>query len=237
MRLSQLLLELHSMGVYPPELWEEYIGYFVNNDQHREYIMEHQRTYLPSKDPSNSLTARIKRGKGADLVDVDPSISPKVVSVDYLSDPEVRSKMTLGIVSGSFDLLHLGHARYMDKSKEYFQGKPNPKLCALTLSDKHIREKKGERTPIMNINERLEMICGVECVDYAIVLKESNCLVTLAKLKPDYFLKAERDAIWGIVKQEEDLVESYGGSVVIFPKGPSGGRTTGQIIEKVLRGD
>lgn len=224
------------MRVYPPELWEEYIGYFVGSDQHRKYIMEHQETYQPPKDPSNSLTARIKSGKGVDPAEVDYSISPKIVSVDFLSDPEVRGKMTMGIVSGAFDLFHLGHARYMHEAKRYLQESPNPKLCALTLSDKHIRDKKGERTPIMNINERLEMIAGMTAVDYVIPLVEPDCLVALGSIKPDYFLKSGRDRLQGIVEREEDLVKSYGGSVIILPPGPPGGRTTGQIIDEVLRG-
>lgn len=237
MNINQLLLELHGMGIYSVEEWEEYIGYFSSSDQHMRYIAKHQGTYHPPEDPSKSLTARIKRGKGVDIVDVDTSISPKVISIDYLSDPQIKDRITLGIVSGCFDLLHLGHARYMNKAKEYTQGQSNSKLCVLTLSDQNIREKKGERTPIMNINERLEMIGGIAAVDYVIPLVEPNCLAALEKIRPEYFLKAPKDKVQEIVNQEEEFVRSYGGSVVILPRGPPGGRTTGQIIDKVLSGD
>lgn len=236
MRLNQLLLELHSMEIYPPEPWDEYIGYFLESDQIRAYIREHQKAYQPSKDPAYSLTARIKSGKGVNQTEVDYSISPKIVTVGFLSDPELRGKMTLGIVSGAFDLLHLGHARYMHEAKGYFSERPNPKLCALTLSDKNITEKKGERTPIMNINERLEMIAGMAAVDYVIPLVEPDCLAALGRIKPDYFLKAGRDSSQGIVKREVDLVASYGGAVIILVPGSPCGGTTGKIIDKVLRG-
>jgi len=224
------------MGIYPPKLWDEYIGYFLESGKLREYIRENQEIYHPSEDPASSLTARIKSGKGVNQSEVDYSISPKIVSVDFLSDQEVRGKMTLGIVSGAFDLLHLGHARYMNEAKRYFRESPNPKLCAMTLSDKHIREKKGERTPIMNINERLEMIAGITAVDYVIPLREPDCLVALGSIKPDYFLKAGRDSSQGIVKREVDLVASYGGAVIILAPGSPCGGTTGKIIDRVLRG-
>ncbi len=234
MRLNELLLEIKKFDVYSPEAWEEYISCFVNNKELRRYIEHHSGTYQPYEDPAKSLIPRIRRGRGADPADVDSSLAPKVVTIDDLSDPEVRTEITLGIVSGSFDLLHLGHVRYMLYAKKYLKDYHNPKLCALTLSDEHIRAKKGERTPIMNINERLKMICGVECIDYAIALEEPNCLVALGALRPEYFFKAQKDRADGIVNQETLLVESYGGSVIISPPGPPGGQSTGQIIQKVF---
>ncbi len=233
MMFREIILCIRDLDFYTREQLEEYISYFEDADILKAYLREH------SKKENNKLLMRIKSRVGSNPVIPDYNASPKIVKLEYLLSKNIREGMTLGVVSGSFDLLHIGHLMGMVYSKHFLEQYKNPKLCALTLSDENIRAKKGETRPILNLNERLEMISNVGCVDYVIPLKEPNCLVALGKIKPDYFFKNTADKSQDIVRTEMDLVESYDGSVVIFPPEQGRGKSTthiiGEVLEKLMR--
>ena len=226
-KLKEILFEIHNLKFYSPEEQHEYISYFSQKEEILRYITEQTRQ------TKNRILSRIKEGKGVTPIATDTSISNKITTSSHLSALRTTEKITLGIVSGCYDLLHLGHLRGLAYAKQLLERYPNPVLCALTLSDENIRIKKGDSRPILNLNERLEMICGVACVDYVIPLEEPNCLAVLETVKPDYFFKAERDTEQDIVRQEIGLVESSGGKVVVFP--PDSGRSisTTEMIEAI----
>ncbi|MBU2592013.1 MAG: hypothetical protein ABH867_00535 [Patescibacteria group bacterium] len=236
MKLKEILLGVRNLDLYTPEEWQEYISYFSSSNEILSYIAEQSANPQVPRDLSKSLLLRIKGGKGATSIPIDIGTSDKITDSNYLANPEVRARITLGIVSGCYDLLHLRHIRSVIYAKQFLRQYEHPRLCVLILSDENIGTKKGNSRPILNINERLEMICGINCVDYVIPLREPNCLTVLEKVKPDYFFKARKDNAQAIVKQEIDLVESCGGRVVIFP--PASGRSfsTTKIIETVLKG-
>lgn len=229
MNLTDWLSEIKNLDAYLPAEWQEYVGYFA---QAQPAECENQQQ--PAQPPSKSLAERIKCRKGAAPATPNMAISPKIVNADYLCGPELRSGITLGVVSGCYDLLHLGHVRSMFYAKKFLGFFPHPRLCALTLSDETIRDKKGAARPILDLNERLEMLCGVACVDYVIPLKEPNCLKVLEKTKPDYFFKATSDDMQGIVKMEVDLVESHNGAVVYFYGLQHRRMSTSSLIDMVL---
>jgi D-beta-D-heptose 7-phosphate kinase/D-beta-D-heptose 1-phosphate adenosyltransferase len=226
MNLKQILLEIKNLDIYSPDEWEEYLSYFENMGKILPYCEENV-----SKDSPRTLFERIKNGQGANSENVNADISPKIISVAYLSEPKVRSPITLGVVSGSFDLLHIGHIRGFVFARQFLGQYSNPKLCALTLSDESISAKKGQSRPVLNLNERLAMLCGVRCIDYVIPLKEPNCLSVLEEIEPDYFFKASTDTIQDIVRMEISLVESGRGSVIFMP--PSNSISTTKLINIV----
>jgi len=222
---EELVRAIRDLGAYTPKQWEEYLGFFDDGDGLCAYLAE-----CPGPRP-NHLLHRILSGSGARPARPDRSL-PKVVAPGFF-DRGTRAGMTLGVVSGCFDLLHLGHAWGMRYAKEFIAGRPNPRLCAMTLSDEHIKAKKGPGRPIMDLAERLAMITAVKFVDYAIPLEQPNCLATLDELRPDYFFKSTADHAQGIVLEEMNLVRSHGGTVVYFPGGDPEGKSTSMMIEVV----
>ena len=225
MTLSQILLEIKNMDIYSPDEWDEYLSFFENMEKILQYLENN------SKDSSGTFFERIKSGQAVNTENVNANISPKITNPSHLSKTKKKSPMTLGVVSGSYDLLHLGHIRGFVFAKQFLEQYPNPKLCALVLSDKSIRAKKGRNRPILNINERLEMLHGVRCLDHIIPLEEPDCLTVLEEIMPDYFFKNQTDATQDIVMAEINSVKSNGGSIVIFPS-PKNFSTT-RLIETV----
>jgi bifunctional ADP-heptose synthase (sugar kinase/adenylyltransferase) len=242
MRINELLIEIRDLNLYSKEEWEEYISNFNEFANLPEY--KYNDKYNDKYNKQDNIVQRIKSQLGSNQkVDLNISnISGKVIAPETLNDHIQKNKITLGIVSGCYDLMHLGHVRSMNYAKGFLEKHPNPKLCVLTLSDNNIRIKKGVERPILNINERLELICGIGCVDYVVPLEDPNCLSVLDMLKPKYFFKMNADRQQDIVRREMELVESYGGSVEIIPKRPQeqnkGISTTSAIhtvLEKLMR--
>ncbi len=227
MKTKEIIRDIKRLEVYTPEQFAEYIGYFRQRNELLDYLT--QVTTTP-----NEIERRTQMGEGAGLVDLDYSLSRRVTSTDFLME-NLREGFILGIISGCFDLLHLGHVRGMAYARQFLNQYPNFLLVTLTLSDINIRAKKGEGRPVLNVNERLDMICNVECVDYVIPLQEPNCLTVLGELRPNYFFKANADRSQEIVRMEIELVESQGGNVVVFPSRPDAEvKSTTQIIESIV---
>ena len=227
MRFREIIRDIRGLGVYTPELFSEYVSYFSDGNGVLEYLSEQ------GSDAVNGVAGRIQTMQGASPVEPDYVLSNKILR-NNLPAGVKKETATVGIVSGCFDLLHLGHIRGISYAKQFLRQYPNSLLIALTLSDENIRAKKGESRPILNLNERLEMLCNVECVDYVIPLEEPNCLVILDRLRPDHFFKAHADRSQDIVRKEVELVESYGGKRVIFPTRPDGVKSTTKLIESVV---
>ncbi|MBI4232018.1 hypothetical protein HY605_02195 [Candidatus Peregrinibacteria bacterium] len=231
MDAREIVRDIYRLGMYTPEQFVEYVGHFRKCDGLLGYITQPTTT-------SNEIEQRIQARRGATPVDPNYGLSERVTSVDLLRESQ-RDGATLGIVSGCFDLLHLGHVRGMTYAKQFLSHYNHPLLVALTLSDAHVRAKKGESRPVLNINERLDMICRVACVDYVIPLEEPNCLTVLRELQPEYFFKTNADRSQEIVRREIEVVESQSGSVITFPPRPdtssdTGVKSTTRMIESVL---
>ncbi len=235
MNIKQLLPEIKNLGVYSTDEWKEYTSHFINGEE----IIEKHLQKVGKRPEACTIAERIRSGKGAYAKHIDCIVSNKVVDEVYISDLRSRNKttlnkMTLGVVSGSYDLLHLGHLAGFAYAKQFLAVHNNPALCALVLSDKSIRDKKGESRPILNLNERIEMLRYVRCIDYIIPLAEPNCLTALAILEPNYFFKDAADTSQGIVEQEKKLVDLRGGSVITFPDSSVKYISTTKLIEMVL---
>jgi len=128
--------------------------------------------------------------------------------------------------SGAFDILHIGHVRYLEEAK-----KMGDILIILLNSDSSVREFKGTKRPIVPENERAEMLASLECVDYIIIFSESKPLGLLKEIEPDFHVKGGT-FIPERVKEEKELVESWGGKHITLPE--IKGLSTTNIVKKIL---
>jgi len=87
-------------------------------------------------------------------------------------------------VNGCFDLLHGGHASYLEEAATH----GDLLVCGVN-SDASVRELKGEGRPICNEEERLAVLAALRCVDYLIVFEEQTCERLLRTLRPDVHAK------------------------------------------------
>jgi rfaE bifunctional protein nucleotidyltransferase chain/domain len=90
-------------------------------------------------------------------------------------------KKKIVLTQGSFDMVHIGHARYCEKAKSY-----GDVLIVGVDSDKKVRERKGPERPIVPEDERLEMLVHLRAVDFVVLKKLEAPKWELIKLvKPD----------------------------------------------------
>jgi D-beta-D-heptose 7-phosphate kinase / D-beta-D-heptose 1-phosphate adenosyltransferase len=127
--------------------------------------------------------------------------------------------------NGCFDLLHVGHVRYLQEARE--QGSC---LVVAINSDASISRLKGPDRPIIGADERAEMLGALECVDYVTVFDEDTPENLLTLLKPETLVKGGSTSV--VVGRE--IVEGYGGVVQTLQL--VDGLSTTNIIDRIVNG-
>ena len=134
---------------------------------------------------------------------------------------------TVVATGGCFDLLHAGHARTLAAAR-----KLGDCLIVCLNSDASVRRLKGEERPIMNQEDRAELLLALECVDAVLVFDESTPETALERLRPDIWVKGGDYTADQL--PEARLLQSWGGQTVTVPYYPARS-TTGlaAALEKV----
>jgi D-beta-D-heptose 7-phosphate kinase/D-beta-D-heptose 1-phosphate adenosyltransferase len=133
---------------------------------------------------------------------------------------------TLVFTNGVFDLLHLGHVRYLAEA-----GALGDLLLVAINSDRTVRDLKGKGRPITNENERAEILAALRQVDYVTIFDDISPRALIARLLPDVLVKGGDYNLHEIHGREE--VEAAGGRVVSLPF--IEGASTSAIIERMKR--
>jgi len=130
------------------------------------------------------------------------------------------------LANGCFDLLHVGHVRYLAEAKSL-----GDVLVVGVNGDRSVRQLKGKGRPLMPESARAELVAGFDCTDYVIVFREPNVERLLRAIRPDVHAKGGDYTIDTV--PERAVVKSYGGRVAIAG-GPKVRATRG-IIDQVKR--
>jgi D-beta-D-heptose 7-phosphate kinase/D-beta-D-heptose 1-phosphate adenosyltransferase len=133
---------------------------------------------------------------------------------------------TIVFTNGVFDLLHVGHLRYLQQARAM-----GDLLIVGLNADASVRRNKGESRPINPEAERAELLAALDCVDAVVIFPEDTPAEIVRALDPDILVKGAdwpADRIVG-----RDTVEASGGRVVLIPVEP--GHSTTALIEKVRR--
>ncbi|MBC7131084.1 FAD synthase [Candidatus Bathyarchaeota archaeon] len=94
-----------------------------------------------------------------------------------------RKKRTIVLASGVFDLLHLGHVKYLEEAKK--AGGENAKLIVIVARDSTVEKRKGVK-PVMPENQRRALVESLKVVDEAILgFEDFNMEKVIEKIKPD----------------------------------------------------
>lgn len=150
----------------------------------------------------------------------------KIININEAVDVLSREKIVL--VTGSFDILHLGHLRFLSQAKAAVSSEV--KLMVILLSDSEIKRRKGDSRPIFPQEQRLEALSYVEPVDYVVGWQESweSLRDFVTKHKPQFLALSKDDPGY---ENKQKTVKSYGGEVVEIEK--ISGVSTSKIIEKL----
>src|SRR5436190_18809622 len=133
---------------------------------------------------------------------------------------------TLVFTNGVFDLLHVGHIRYLNSARALGDA-----LVVAVNSDRSVRELKGESRPIIKEAERAEILAALRDVTYVTIFDDISPRSLIAQLVPDVLVKGGDYGLDEIHGREE--VEAAGGRVVSLPF--EEGLSTSGIVEKVKR--
>ena len=91
---------------------------------------------------------------------------------------------TVVATNGCFDILHVGHVRYLQKTKSFADYS-----LILLNSDESVRSIKGEGRPINNESDRAEILTALSCVDFVVLFDEDSPASLLDEIKPDVYTK------------------------------------------------
>jgi rfaE bifunctional protein nucleotidyltransferase chain/domain len=130
----------------------------------------------------------------------------------------------LVFTNGVFDLLHVGHVRYLAQARELGDA-----LLVAINSDRAVRELKGSDRPIISEHERAEILAALRQVDYVTIFDELSPRTLIASLLPDVLVKGGDYTLDQIHGREE--VEASGGQVVSIPFVE--GASTTALLEKI----
>jgi rfaE bifunctional protein nucleotidyltransferase chain/domain len=156
------------------------------------------------------------------------SAESKILSRDQLREQVQqwrRAGQRIILANGNFDLLHVGHVRYLRGAKAL-----GGKLVVAVNSDESVRALKGEGRPIMPEQERAEIVSALADVDAVIVFPELDVRAIIREIRPDIHTKGT-DYTPDTVP-ERDVVADCGGRVAIV--GDSKDHSTSEIIRSRL---
>ena len=139
------------------------------------------------------------------------SLHQKIVSRAELKQRVARWRQAgdrVTLANGCFDLLHVGHVRYLHAAREL-----GGKLIVALNADDSVRTLKGQGRPVMPAAERAEILAALADVDAVVVFPEKDVRALIREIRPDFHAKGTDYTVESVPEREE--VEACGGRVVI----------------------
>ena len=136
-----------------------------------------------------------------------------------------RAGERIVLANGNFDLLHVGHVRYLRGAKEL-----GGKLVVAINSDESVKALKGEGRPVMPAEERAEIVAALADVDAVVIFPELDVRGLIREIRPDIHAKGTDYTVDSV--PERDAVAECGGRVAIV--GDSKDHSTSEIIRTRL---
>lgn len=116
--------------------------------------------------------------------------------------------LTIAFANGGFDLLHVGHIRYLEGAR-----READRLIVAINSDQSVRGLKGPTRPILSEGDRAELVDALRAVDYVVIFDEPTVTALLELLRPEVHCKGTDYTIDTV--PERDTVRAYGGRIAI----------------------
>jgi D-glycero-beta-D-manno-heptose 1-phosphate adenylyltransferase len=144
---------------------------------------------------------------------------------EVLKDLKLKNKKIV-TTNGCFDILHVGHVRYLKLAKEL-----GDVLIIGLNTDRSVKALKGPKRPLNSENDRAEVLATLNCVDYVVLFDEDTPAKLLDIIKPDIHAKGGDYNIDTL--PEAEVIIKNGGKVVFIPLVK--GKSTTSLIEKVSK--
>jgi len=135
----------------------------------------------------------------------------------------------LGFTNGCFDLLHVGHVRYLQEARAAVDA-----LIVAINSDASVRALKGAGRPVAPAEQRAEVLAALECVDLVVIFADRTAERLVALVQPDVYFKGADYSRELNMPPEARVVEGYGGEVRFIKLTP--GVSTTELISRIRSG-
>ena len=146
--------------------------------------------------------------------------------IKIVRDGQAEGK-TFVVTNGCFDILHVGHVRYLKKTKE----KADYSIVMLN-SDISVKAIKGENRPINNEQDRAEILSSLSCVDYVVLFDEKSPAKLLEEIKPDVYTKGADYTLETLPERDVVLKNNIKVEFIEFVEGKSTTNVINKINEK-----
>lgn len=153
----------------------------------------------------------------------------KIVSADQLatiSGELRRGGRKLVVTNGCFDLLHVGHVRYLQAARELGDA-----LAVGINGDASVRQLKGEGRPLNGEGDRAAVIAALEAVDFVVVFAEVRATTLLEKIRPSIYAKGGDYTAETLNAEERSVLDAIGAEIRIIPFEP--GYSTSGLINRM----
>ena len=135
-----------------------------------------------------------------------------------------KSGKTFVVTNGCFDILHVGHVRYLQKTKEFADF-----LIVMLNSDSSVKSIKGPDRPINCEADRAEILSSLRCVDYVVLFDEKSPAKLLGDIKPDVYTKGADYSLETLPERDAVLANNIRVEFIEFVQGKS----TTNVIKKI----
>ncbi len=153
----------------------------------------------------------------------------KIVAAEQLAAISRELRQTarrLVFTNGCFDLLHVGHVRYLQAARNLGDA-----LAIGINGDASVRELKGEGRPLNSEGDRAAVIAALEAVDYVVVFPEVRATALLEKIQPSIYAKGGDYTAETLNADERRVLDAIGAEIRIIPFEP--GYSTSGLIERM----
>lgn len=156
-------------------------------------------------------------------------MSGKIVGVDQLAAVSERLRAegkTLVATNGCFDLLHVGHVRYLQRARELGDA-----LAVGLNGDGSVRALKGAARPLNHESDRAEVLAALACVDFVAVFPEVRATSFLERVHPGIYVKGGDYKLETLDPEEREALENSGAEIRIIPF--AAGYSTASLIQRM----
>jgi rfaE bifunctional protein nucleotidyltransferase chain/domain len=153
----------------------------------------------------------------------------KIVTADRareIANAMRESGRKLVFSNGCFDLLHVGHVRYLEAARALGDA-----LLVAINGDESVRVLKGDGRPVNSESNRAEVVAALACVDHVVVFPEVRATALLEKVRPAIYVKGGDYTADSLHTEERDALKRIGTEIRILPF--EAGHSTSALLGKI----
>ena len=153
----------------------------------------------------------------------------KIVTAEQaraVADAMRESGRKLVFTNGCFDLLHVGHVRYLEAARTLGDA-----LLVAINGDESVRVLKGETRPLNSESNRAEVVAALACVDHVVIFPEVRATALLEKVRPAIYVKGGDYTADSLHSEERDALKRIGTEIKILPF--EAGHSTSDLLGKI----